>query len=454
MTQPTQPPAPALSIHPLKSGLPQGKPLTTKALIRLVSTSESPNQNAPRPPLDLAIVIDRSGSMSGGSLTAALGSAKNLIRGLHSTDRVAVVVFNQNVQVIQALAQLADRESLIQRLDGIRADGNTALFAGWEEGAKQLAPFTSPQRTSRVILLTDGQANQGLTDENEISVKVRELAKAGVTTSTVGLGTGFNETLLAKISDAGEGQAHFGQRPEDLEEGFAEEFLILSTAHLRQVELRVSGGNGVVAKLLRRDGTREATTRLGTLAFGTSLDAIVELDIGAERQASGLISVTATGKDASGTEITLGPVVLSLPELDAAAWAALTPDASVANAIAESDFADEFLRIHKLAEEGNVREALAALRELRQRPGATAWAERTAKYIVGLADDDLGSAIKELSYSSRAFRTRSKSINVSEAYSPTYNPSLNLSAPAHLSKKIGMGRNRKRAITENDEETK
>lgn len=454
MTTPIQHPSPTLSIHPLKSGLPQGKALTAKALIRLVSTTESPAQSAARPPLDLAIVIDRSGSMSGGSLAAALGSAKNLIRGLQSTDRVAVVVFNQHVQVVQALAQLADRESLIQRLEGIRADGNTALFAGWEEGAKQLAPFTAAQRTSRVILLTDGQANQGLTDEDEIAAKVRELAKAGVTTSTVGLGTGFNETLLAKISDAGEGQAHFGQRPEDLEEGFAEEFLILSTAHLRQVELRVSGGNGVVAKLLRRDGTREATTRLGTLAFGTSLDAIVELDIGAERQAGGLISVTATGKDASGTEITLGPVVLSLPELDAAAWAALTPDAAVASALSESDFADEFLRIHALASEGSVPAALEALRKLRQRPGATDWAKRSAKYIVGLADDDLGGALKELTYSSRAFRTRSKSINVSEAYSPSYNPSLNLSAPAHLSKKIGMGRNRQRAIKENGEETK
>ena len=454
MTQPTQSPAPALSIHPLKSGLPQGKPLTTKALIRLVSTSESPSQNAPRPPLDLAIVIDRSGSMSGDSIAAALGSAKNLIRGLQATDRVAVVVFNQHVQVVQALAQLADRESLIQRLDGIRAEGNTALFAGWEEGAKQLAPFTSPQRTSRVILLTDGQANQGLTDENAIAAKVRELAKAGVTTSTVGLGQGFNETLLAKISDAGEGQAHFGQRPEDLEEGFAEEFLILSTAHLRQIELRVSGGNGVVAKLLRRDGTREATTRLGTLAFGTSLDAIVELDIGSERQASGLISVTATGKDASGAVITLGPVVLSLPELDAAAWAALTPDAAVAGAVAESDFADEFLRIHALASEGSVPAALAALRELRQRPGATDWAKRSAKYIVGLADDDLAGAIKELSYSSRAFRTRSKNINVAEAYSSTHDYLLDANLPAHLSKKVGMGRNRKRALEENEGETK
>jgi Ca-activated chloride channel family protein len=392
--------------------------------------------------------------MSGDSIAAALGSAKNLIRGLQATDRVAVVVFNQHVQVVQALAQLADRESLIQRLDGIRAEGNTALFAGWEEGAKQLAPFTSPQRTSRVILLTDGQANQGLTDENAIAAKVRELAKAGVTTSTVGLGQGFNETLLAKISDAGEGQAHFGQRPEDLEEGFAEEFLILSTAHLRQIELRVSGGNGVVAKLLRRDGTREATTRLGTLAFGTSLDAIVELDIGSERQASGLISVTATGKDASGAVITLGPVVLSLPELDAAAWAALTPDAAVAGAVAESDFADEFLRIHALASEGSVPAALAALRELRQRPGATDWAKRSAKYIVGLADDDLAGAIKELSYSSRAFRTRSKNINVAEAYSSTHDYLLDANLPAHLSKKVGMGRNRKRALEENEGETK
>lgn len=444
---PSIPALPRLEIHPLKKGLPKGQAHATKALIRVVSDAPVPSAVADRPPLDLAIVIDRSGSMSGEPLEAALGCAKNLIRGLREQDRVAVVIFDNRVDVLQPLATVADREAVCRTLGTVRSGGSTALFAGWEEGARQLAPFASPDRTSRVILLTDGQANQGLTDENEIAAKVRALAKAGVTTSTVGLGTEFNETLLSKMADAGEGQAHYGQRPEDLEEGFAEEFTILSRAHLRQLEIKITAGDGVVAQALRRDGSRGSTVRLGTLTCAAALDAVVVIEAGANR-AGGLLSVTAKAKDLSGAEVTLGPVVLTLPELDAAEFAALEADPAVAAAVAESDFADEFLRIHELATRGKVGEALAALRALRNRPGATAWAEKTARYIVNLADDDLESALKELVYSSRNFRTRSKAMLLQEAYSQEHSSAAELRTDVHLSKKIGMGRNRHRAIRE------
>ena len=95
---------------------------------------------------------------------------------------------------------------------------------------------------------------------------------------------------------------------------------------------------------------------------------------------------------------------------------------------------------------------MAALRELRKRPGATAWAERTAKYIVGLADDDLESAIKELAYSSRAFRTRSKNADIQAAYSANYSLAEESATAPHLAKKIGMGRSRKRASEETRED--
>lgn len=450
MTQPnaSSPALPVLSILPLRAGLPAGQPLRTKALIRLVSSAPVPAAINDRPPLDLAIVIDRSGSMSGAPLQAALGCARNLVRELRETDRVAVVVFDDEVTVVQPLAALTDKDRLCKSIDGVRSGGSTALFDGWEEGARQLAPFTSPGRTSRVILLTDGQANQGLVNEDEIAEKVRALAKAGVTTSTVGLGRGFNETLLGKMADAGEGQAHYGQRPEDLEEGFAEEFTLLSRAHLRQVELRVTAGSGVVARLLRRDGSRGGSLRMGTLPCSASLDAVLEIEAGANRTGGGLASVTVRAKDAAGAAVTLGPVVLTLPELEPAAYAALAEDPVVAAAVAESDFADEFLRIHELASNGKVGEALAALRELRKRPGATEWARKTATYIVDLADEDLESALKELIFSSRNFRGRTKVVNAAAAYSINHSSDTEYLAEVHLAKKIGMGRNRNRAKRE------
>ena len=120
----------------------------------------------------------------------------------------------------------------------------------------------------------------------------------------------------------------------------------------------------------------------------------------------------------------------------------------MAAAVAESDFADEFLRLHELARQGDLRGALAALRQLRERPGATEWARRTASYIVDLADDDLELAIKELAYSGRSFRGRTKNVNLETAYSANHSLAEESEAALFLSKKIGMGRNRRRASKE------
>lgn len=451
MIQPNPDATVQLHILPLKQGLPAGQALRTKALIRVVAPERpaaTEGISKPRAPMDIAIVIDRSGSMSGQPLAAALGCAENLVRSLRADDRVAIVAFDDTIDVVQPLALVADRERLVAQLRTIRAGGSTALFDGWKEGARQLAPFTTAQRISRVILLTDGQANQGLVDETAIAAEVAALSRAGVTTSTVGLGSGFNESLLTKMADAGEGQAHYGQTAEDIEDGFAEEFQVLSQARLRKLRLRVTSGAGVVAKILRRDGTKGDSVALGTLPHGAAIDAVVQLDIGDRRQASGLLSATLEALDADGEPVTLGPVVLALPELDPAAHAALPIDPAVAAAVAESDFADEFLRIHELARHGRVAEAIRAIQALRQRPGATEWARRTANYIVNLANDDIEAAIKELSYSSRAFRTRAREANLDQAYSANYSLSEENAKSIFLSKKLGAGRSRRRSNRE------
>jgi Ca-activated chloride channel family protein len=94
---------------------------------------------------------------------------------------------------------------------------------------KQLAPFTRKDRIARVILLSDGEADQGLVDEQEIFARVTKAAGAGITTSTVGgLGHGFNEFPDDRHRNAGEGVANFGQTADDLDEAFEEQFAILS----------------------------------------------------------------------------------------------------------------------------------------------------------------------------------------------------------------------------------
>jgi Ca-activated chloride channel family protein len=111
------------------------------------------------------------------------------------------------------------------KLEQIHPGGTTALHDGWLKGAELLAPLSNKDQMCRVILLSDGQANEGIVDQDQIAEQVRALANAGVTTTTVGIGVGFNEELMTAIANAGQGNAWYGQRAEDLAESF--ELLIL-----------------------------------------------------------------------------------------------------------------------------------------------------------------------------------------------------------------------------------
>ncbi|MEN9653087.1 MAG: hypothetical protein RL303_807, partial [Verrucomicrobiota bacterium] len=210
---------PKIEILPVKTGFLRAAADATHVLVRLVAPARPADAvETPRAPLDLSLVIDRSGSMSGGPLEAAIESASRIVRGLRPEDRVAIIAFDDHIDVVHSLTHVTDREAIVARIKSIDHRGSTDLFGGWEEGVKQLAPFTRKDRIARVILLSDGQANHGIVNEQEIFARVTKAAGAGITTSTVGLGHGFNESLMTGMATAGEGVANFGQTADDLDE--------------------------------------------------------------------------------------------------------------------------------------------------------------------------------------------------------------------------------------------
>ena len=122
---------PTIEILALKKGFLRAAAEPIHALVRIVSPEQPVNATtATRAPLDLVLVIDRSGSMSGDPLKAALESASRIIRGLRDDDRVAVVTFDSQVDVVQPLVHPTDRAGLIQRVQSVESGGSTALFDG------------------------------------------------------------------------------------------------------------------------------------------------------------------------------------------------------------------------------------------------------------------------------------------------------------------------------------
>lgn len=169
-------------------------------------------------------------------LEEAKRCAEYVLDKLRPTDAVALVKFDNRVQRLWPAVALGDGAPQRAATAGIQAGGNTNLHGGWKEGADALVDV-SGQGRKRVILLSDGQANEGVTDLAEIAAQCAAWASKGITTSTYGLGNSFNEQLMVAMARAGSGNHYYGETADDLIEPFQQELELLGNLCLRALRL-------------------------------------------------------------------------------------------------------------------------------------------------------------------------------------------------------------------------
>ena len=166
-------------------------------LVRIIAGTEDETETSRAAPLDVAFVLDRSGSMQGGKLGLAREGVDLAVARLRDADRAALVVYDDQVDIVQPLAAATPRLKATLRLalHGVDPGGSTHLSGGWVAGCHQLAeaaPVTHADATAtrirRVILLTDGLANVGILDPAVLARHAGELRRRGIATTTVGVG--------------------------------------------------------------------------------------------------------------------------------------------------------------------------------------------------------------------------------------------------------------------------
>jgi Ca-activated chloride channel family protein len=187
--------------HPQPTG-----DVIVRALLRIAG--EAPKSDG-RVPLNLSLVLDRSGSMSGEPLEAVKKAAAGLIKRLYPEDVVSVVAFDDQVETMANPGTADDQAGLLDALSRIETRGMTNLSGGWLQGRALVQEYLNREGVNRVILLTDGMANEGITDTPTLTQLCRTARESGVITTTVGVGPGYSEDLLREMADAGSGSSYY-----------------------------------------------------------------------------------------------------------------------------------------------------------------------------------------------------------------------------------------------------
>lgn len=209
-----------------------------------------------REPANLALVIDKSGSMSGKKMQDLKEAAKMMIDRLSPSDMISIITYDNQARVIVPASRLSEPAAIKTQINTISTGGSTALYAGVQTGAQELYKYLDDFKINRVILLSDGLANVGPSKPHELGNLGKTLIQRGISVSTIGLGLGYNEDLMAQLATYSDGFHQFAQDSSELGDVLNWQFGKLSSVVATDAEVNLKFAKGITpVRILGRKGT-------------------------------------------------------------------------------------------------------------------------------------------------------------------------------------------------------
>jgi Ca-activated chloride channel family protein len=238
--------------------------------------------------------------MTGEKLEEAKEAALLAVDLLNGDDILSIISYDSHVKVLVPATRVADKSDIRRAIRAMKAGGQTALFAGVSKGAREIRKFIDKERVNRIILLSDGQANVGPSTTTELGELGMSLGKEGISVTTIGLGAGYNEDLMANLAGYSDGNHAFVENPEDLVKIFNYEFGDVLSVVAQDLLIRIEFEDGILPlRILGRNGEiigREVTTRMNQLYSDQEKYVLLEVEVpeGTADQTRDLASVTVS----------------------------------------------------------------------------------------------------------------------------------------------------------------
>jgi len=225
-----------------------------------------------RAPINLSLVLDKSGSMEGVKIRNLRQAAKHVIDLLNDDDYVSTIAFSDQVYTIAPSTLASEKDDLKIKIDGIRDGGGTAMSGGMRRGLRELQKTIAPDRLSRMLLLTDGQT---FGDEDQCVELGREMGEAGIVIHALGLGDDWNEDLLDQVAKASGGTADFIETPEEIATFFRDAVQRMQATVVQNATLILRLVNGITPRQVWR-----VIPLIENLGYQPISDEDVQVDLG------------------------------------------------------------------------------------------------------------------------------------------------------------------------------
>ncbi len=357
---------PTIDLIPLRAAVSSDSPTTLDVLVRI--TSPKVEVELKRPILNIGLVIDRSGSMSGQKIEYARQAACYAVQQLLPTDRVSVTIYDSHVETLIPSTLAVDKANMTRKIQLIHTGSSTALHAGWVQGGNQVSQNLNPEYLNRVILLSDGLANVGVTDSDAIASDAHNLVQRGVSTTTMGIGNDYNDKLLEAMANSGNGNYYYIESPRQLPDIFQSELQGLMATVGTTVSLGIEPQGGVeVAEVLNDlEVNRKGRYQLTNLVIGNPLEVVVRLRVPPVAQATDLCYFRLAWNDPQQPERQKLRVALQLPGVTSAQLLEFPLNLEVQEQVVLMTTARAKKEAARLVERGDYEAAIRLLQEMRE----------------------------------------------------------------------------------------
>ena len=342
-----------------------------KVVVQIDLSPEAMAPSADRVPVNLALVLDRSGSMSGGKMARAIDAAELAVSRLSPEDIVSVVIYDDRIDTLaEASPASLEYKALIQRkLRGVGARGSTAIYGGLSQAAAELRKFAREGYVNRIVLLSDGLANRGPRSVSDFEGLARAFAAEDFIVSTIGLGLDYDEDIMTALAAAGQGNTYFVETAADLPRIFEKELGDVLSVAATSVEIiiRPRAGVRVIRGIGRKadlgDGSA-VRVRIPQLYGGLDKFALLELEVpaGETGERRELLDIEVSYREALGGEVRRREIVVPVTYSEREETVAASVQKDVVGNVAVNRIAESRVRAVEHADAGNRRQAGDVLR--------------------------------------------------------------------------------------------